>query len=338
MSQHHNATPYTHPFANYLLAKRSVDDRALHPRLWQHFITYLDEIYLDDLQPQRPRSAPIHILELGCGIGTMLERLLADWSPHALIYTALDNDARNLEVMAERLSAWATAAGYTQGAASTGANSTDDRFTRRLTFLHTSGKSITLRLLCADAYAVADLLRHEDTQVDALIAHAFLDLVETRPLLTDLRPLLTPAAHLYCTINFDGLTVFEPPIDSALDAKIERLYHATMDAREVDGRPAGHSQTGRRLFHDLRASGYEVLDMGSSDWTVFPGSDGYAQHEAAFLHHILDFVAGALHDSAEIDRTDLDRWITTRRRQIAAADLFYMAHQLDYLARPAPRT
>ncbi|GEM_PF-5039026 len=49
--------------------------------------------------------------------------------------------------------------------------------------------------------------------------------------------LLGLTRHLaWLTVNFDGLTALEPPIDPALDEQIERLYHATMDSRTTGGR------------------------------------------------------------------------------------------------------
>ncbi|MEX1018763.1 MAG: hypothetical protein WDZ49_03850, partial [Litorilinea sp.] len=234
-----------------------------------------------------------------------------------------------------RLHNWAIAHGYSPHTPPSPAVIQTTAQTHSLqTYSNPHGHTLAIHLLAADAYTVAQLLASTAPPVHALIAHAFLDLVECRPLLSSLHPILDPAARLYCTINFDGLTVFEPPIDPELDRTIEQLYHATMDTRTVGGRPAGHSQTGRRLFHDLRATGYTVLDMGSSDWTVFPQPDGYANEDAAFLHHILDFVAGALTGHTALAPLALQSWITARRNQIKTGELFYMAHQLDYLARP----
>lgn len=321
-----------HPFANYLLSKRSVDDRALNPRLWTAFLTYLDA-----RAQELSRGVPLHLLELGCGIGTMFERIVPHIQPCSLLYTALDADRQNLAVAAARLEEWATSAGYHSAPPPNELIQTTTTTTAFLAFQHAAGHSLGIHFIQADAYAVGDLLQHSSPPVDGLLAHAFMDLVECRPLLTSLHPILTPRAHLYCTINFDGMTVFEPAIDPVLDQQIEDAYHATMDTRTVDGRPAGHSRTGRRLFHDLRASGYDVLDIGSSDWTVFPQPNGYANEEAAFLHHILDFVEGALTGHASLSTDALHNWIAIRRSQIEANELFYMAHQLDYLAQPRSR-
>ena len=50
-------------FPHYLLSKQSVDDRALNRTV------------LDSLKANLP-AAPIRIIEVGAGIGTMLTRLL----------------------------------------------------------------------------------------------------------------------------------------------------------------------------------------------------------------------------------------------------------------------
>ena len=68
---------------------------------------------------------------------------------------------------------------------------------------------------------------------DVLIAHAFLDLLPMPESLPKLLSLTNDLAWL--TINFDGMSVLQPVIDRALDEKIERLYHATMDTRLTGG-------------------------------------------------------------------------------------------------------
>jgi SAM-dependent methyltransferase len=341
------------PFIHYLLAKRAVDDRSLHPRLWHAFLAYIDDLFTLRSRSTTTPARPVHLLDLGCGIGTMFERIgferITGQSPGTpLVYTAVDSDSTNLKAAADRLHNWSTTHGFacdSSASTTTSATMPANHSSTKLYLTSTNGNVITVRLICADiqeeSQSIEDVLSltenglRDESHFDGVIAHAFMDLVECRPLLTRLLPHLTPQAQLYLTINFDGMTVFEPVIDETLDRKIEALYHATMDTRRMNDRPAGHSKTGRRLFHDLRATGYHVVDMASSDWTVFPKQDGYTKDDADFLYHILDFVADALDQHPDLPTELLDNWLQTRRSQIANAELFYMAHQLDYLARPA---
>jgi ubiquinone/menaquinone biosynthesis C-methylase UbiE len=65
----------------YLAAKKSVDDRALNWQVWQRLVAAL---------PRATPQQPLRILEVGAGIGSMVERLVTgDVLTHA-IYTAID--------------------------------------------------------------------------------------------------------------------------------------------------------------------------------------------------------------------------------------------------------
>ena len=61
--------PITYSLMRYLAAKKSVDDRALNGQVWQHLVAAL---------PRATPQLPLRILEVGAGIGSMVERLLAD--------------------------------------------------------------------------------------------------------------------------------------------------------------------------------------------------------------------------------------------------------------------
>jgi len=142
---------------------------------------------------------------------------------------------------------------------------------------------------------------------------------------------LAPGGLFYFSLNFDGATIFEPPIDPDLDALVETLYHRTMDTRRHRGRPSGSSRTGRRLFRRLQEAGARLIAAGSSDWVVFPGPDGYPEDEAYLLHFIIDTISQALHGHPELPASRFQAWIDHRHRQIDAQELIYIAHQLDFL-------
>ena len=68
--------------------------------------------------------------------------------------------------------------------------------------------------------------------------------------------------------------------------------------------------------------------MAGSDWILRPDGDTYSADEAYFLECILGFVETVL---GEADVRGAEDWITTRREQLAAGALTYVAHQYDLL-------
>jgi len=271
-------------FIRYLAAKRTVDDRALNEGVWQMFRSLL---------PPEPRR----ILEIGAGIGTMVERLAERGVLGAGTYTAIDAEPENIAAARQRL-------GRTSGIAG-------------------------LELEAIDAFDFARRERGRRTW-DVLIAHAFLDLVDVPAALPALFELLRPNGVFYFTINFDGLTILEPPIDPVFDEQVMAVYHRTMDERLVDGQRSGDSRAGRHLIGHLKAAGATVTAAGGSDWLVMAGPDGrYPADEAAFLRAILGFFESSLTGRPELDPVRLARWLEQRRAQIAAGDLIYIAYQLD---------
>jgi SAM-dependent methyltransferase len=302
--------PAAPDFIRYLAAKKGLDDRSLNRQVWDHLA-----------QAVRDRSdlAPLRVLEVGCGIGTMAERLL-DWGLLArAAYTGIDVDPGLVRAAGERLRGYAAArhAGLTQDSGGAMAFSTPSQ-------------DIRITFEAADLF---DFLDHEPGKPawDLLVAHAVLDLVDLPTALPRLLARLAPGGLFYFTLNFDGTTTLEPPIDPDLDALIETLYHRTMDTRRDRGRPSGSSLTGRRLFQTLKAAGARVVAAGSSDWVVFPGPYGYPGDEAYFLHFIIDTISRALHGHPELAGSRFQAWIAQRHRQIESRELIYVAHQLDFL-------
>ena len=59
------AIPTTYSFTRYLAAKKSLDDRALNRHVWQCLGQALPEVASD---------RAVQVLEIGAGIGTMVER------------------------------------------------------------------------------------------------------------------------------------------------------------------------------------------------------------------------------------------------------------------------
>ena len=308
--------PRTYSFARYLTAKQSVDDRALNGHVWQNLVAAL---------PRATPEQPLRILEIGAGLGTMVERLCTGGMLTNTAYTAIDLEPTLIAEARRRLPQWAAAQGWQV-----------QQDSPAQLHMQRPGQDIRLATEAIDLFRF--IAREQGQRVwDLLIAQALLDLVDVPTTLPVLLSLLRPGGLLYCPITFDGATVFQPEIDPELDMAIEACYHQTMDRRLVAGKPSGDSRTGRHLFAHLEAAGAEVLAAGSSDWVVFAGANGYSADEAYFLHFIIHTVHTALTGHADLDAGRFTAWIAQRHAQVEQGTLVYIAHQLDLLGRvPAP--
>jgi len=297
-------------FSRYLAAKKGLDDRSLNRQVWEALVRAVQG---------RAAAGPFRVLEVGCGIGTMVERLL-DWGLLTrAAYTGIDVEAELIQAAAARLHGYAAARQAGLTVESGGAM-----------LFSTPVQDVRVRFEAADLFDFLDREQGKSAW-DLLVAHAFLDLIDLAATLPRLLSRLAPGGLFYFSLNFDGATTFEPVIDPDLDRQIETLYHHTMDTRLCQGRASGSSITGRRLFGHLKAAGARVLAGGSSDWVVFPGPDGYLGDEAYFLHFIVDTIGRALGGHPELDGGRFRAWIAERHRQIEAAELIYIAHQLDVM-------
>lgn len=303
-----NPSTRDYSFTRYLAAKKSVDDRALNRPVWEALAHSLGEL---------PDARPVRVLEVGMGIGTMLERMLEWGLLRRAGYTGIDAQVENVAAARARLPGWA-------GRHAFSAHESGGSLT-----LEGTGCQVTAELEAIDLF---DLVRRETgrRRWDLLVAHAFLDLVDIPAALPQMFGLLEPGGRFYFTINFDGLTLLEPVIDPAFDRQVQELYHRTMDERITDGQPSGDSRAGRRLFGHLRSAGAQLLAAGASDWVVFPGPHGYPADEAYFLHFILHTLHGALRGRPELDQERFEGWIAERHNQVERRELVYIAHQLDF--------
>jgi SAM-dependent methyltransferase len=304
--------PTEYNFVRYLAAKKTVDDRALNLRVWNTLAA--------QLAAEEP-SAPLRVLEIGAGIGTMIERAL-EWNlfPRDVVYTALDTQLENIQEAQRRLPEWAAR------------HSVDAHVRDDALILANDEVNLTVRLETGDAFEFA--ARETDRRTwDVLIANAFLDIVNIPVAVSHLLTLLKTGGLFYFTITFDGVTAFEPPIEPALDRQIEALYHANMDARRAADLPTGGSNAGRALLRHLLDFNMEILASGASDWVIYPDKTGYPADEAYFLHFIIHTIENALLGHPDLDTNAFANWISRRQRQVEAAELIYIAHQLDVLGR-----
>jgi SAM-dependent methyltransferase len=299
--------PADYSFSRYLAAKKSVDDRSLNRQVWEALAAEVRS---------RP-GAYARVLEVGCGIGTMLERLLDRGLLLTGAYTGIDLRGDLIKEAGDRLRGHAALKG---GRVREG----EGRF-----IYQTGDLQATIRL---EAIGLGHFLEREAgrSSWDLLLAHAFLDLVDLPSTLAPLLALLRPGGLFYFTLNFDGATILQPPLDPELDWQIETLYHSTMKGSGPDTSLKGDCLTGRRLFGCLQAAGARVLAVGSSDWVVFPGPEGYPGDEAYFLHFIIQTLHQALKGHPGLEPERFNAWIKARHAQIEARELIYIAHQLDF--------
>jgi SAM-dependent methyltransferase len=272
-------------FIRYLAAKKTVDDRALNRRVWDRMIL-------------RAGNPPPRVLELGGGIGTMVERVAADGRLAPRSWTLIDSQPALIEVARRRL----------------------------------AGSGFELELI---ACGLEEYRSSGFAPFDLVVANAFLDLFDTAQVLQEIRVLCRPSGHFLFSITFDGLTALEPEIDADLDRRIIELYHRTMDERIVEGKRSGDSRCGRHLLTLLPRCGYRIVEAGPSDWIVHPRDGEYPADERFFLSCILGFFEESLSARPELGKNELGRWMKARRDQLAAGELVFIAHQLDVLATPA---
>ena len=304
--------PITYSLLRYLAAKKSVDDRALHWQVWQRLVAAL---------PRATTEQPLHILEVGAGIGSMVQRLLADNVFTHATYTAIDKAPALLTEAHRGLFQWADDRGF----------QADKDLQGKLHFRRL-GQHITIE---TEAIDVAHFMAREHGRRawDLLIGQAFLDLIDMPTTLPGLCSLVRPGGLLYFPTTFDGDTVFQPESDTEFDRAIEACYHRAIDERVLDGKPSGDSHAGRRLLAYLRTAAVEVIAAGGSDWVVFAGANGYPADEAYFLHDIIHTIDLVLTGHPHLDAERLGAWVAQRHAQIERGALVYIAHQLDVLGR-----
>ncbi|HSB90987.1 MAG TPA: class I SAM-dependent methyltransferase [Anaerolineales bacterium] len=263
--------------------------------------------------PTAAADRPLRVIEAGAGIGTMIERLLDRGLLDHAVYDAVDLRPEALEAAPLRLRAWAAARGWAVATTADGV-----RMSR-------ADQQVDVRLHTSAIEAFADA--QPPGTADLLLAHAFLDLVDTPRSLPRLMQLLRPGGAFYFTLNFDGVTAFLPQADPAFEERLMSAYHATMDER----RPRSSGRfTGRRLFEELPHLGATILDAGASDWWVRPVEGSYPGDEAYFLHFLVETVRRAVGGRTDLATSDVDAWADGRHAQIDAGELIYMAHQWDF--------
>ena len=291
----------TSGYARYLAAKTTVDDRALNRHV------------LAELRRLMPAGAP-QVLEVGAGLGTMVARLM-DWGVvGAGEYILLDADRQLLDCSRRWLCDWAAARGLRSDLLPDGLQVGD------------------LRVRLVHAELGRYLEAAHGALADVLIANAVLDLVDVPAVLPGLLRLLVPGGVYWFTINYDGESIFAP--GHPHDDQIMQAYHRDMDERVRYGRP-GKAERAAACSTICGPRGRPRWRRGRRTGSCSAGPDGnYPGDEAYFLRSILNTIQNALRNRQDrVEPADLADWLAERGRQLAAGELVYIAHQLDFVGR-----
>lgn len=183
-----------HAALRYLEAKRSVDERALSPRVRDRLLAEL---------PAEPR-----VLEAGCGTGVTVSRLHG-WGVDPASYRGVDRDPGVVAFARRVRPAALRRAGHD-------AVATDEGFV-------VDGRPVVFEE--GDALTAF----RDEGDADLLVAQAFADLVPIDEMTDAFEAAVRPGGLVYLPITFDGGTVFQP--DHPADAAVERAYHRAIDRR-----------------------------------------------------------------------------------------------------------
>ena len=297
----------------YLAARQVADNHALNESVFQTFEAAIQRLEGDS-------ANPLHIVEVGGGIGTMVVRLLIRGVLRGDVnYRLIDRDPACIGAAREWLPAQLRSHGYT--------------VTRTETEIVVQGgetdatdslKGLTLELETVDAFST----RRTNPAVDCVIGSALFDIVSLDRAIPWIESALQPSGILYAPLTYNGRTKFMP--GDPYDRSIEREYHRHMD--EVRATPGG-SEAGQDLSRRIEQSDVLALEaLGGSNWEIDAG-DG--REQLVVIDTVLDIIESALGDlrDSPLNERDHDRWIARRRQELYQAELRLHASHLDLLGR-----
>ena len=307
-------------FQTYLEARRSVDDRALHDRVFEAFGDGVAELAAGN-------GDPLRIVEVGGGIGTMIARLV-EWDVFSgsVRYRLIDRDADTIDRARERLPDWLTAAGCDVERTSTGLVARSSRTRTDAA----AGLDLEVIFETGDAFDGSP----DEMTTDAVIGSAVFDLLDLERALSWVESVMRPGGLFYAPLTYDGATRFTPA--DPFDGRLERLYHRHMD--KVRDEPGG-SRAGRRLVELLESDDrpFEVLEVGASKWVLRPQdrSPPVASAERVVTRYLLETIDDALSDYAVemVDPRNRRRWRHRRAEELATGELTVRVRHVDVLAR-----
>lgn len=169
-----------------------------------------------------------------------------------------------------------------------------------------------------DANAIKELA---DVPFDAVIAQQFMDLVEISEAMNVFEQLTKQGGLIYLPLTFDGVSIFRPAHPADID--VLSAYHESMDDNVGQ-----HSQTGRMLIDELTQRSGRLLSVGGSDAVIHPVDGSYPDNEKQVINQILEYIERSVSSD---DVPGCNNWIQTRRKQLSAGNLTYIAHRYDIL-------
>ena len=351
----------TFSYPRYLRSKRTVDERARHPGVWNTFIQRLQEKKSD--RTRHPE--PLRILEIGGGVGDLAISVLRALNEQSVDYTLVDIDTENLRAARERLGN-----AFPNATVSPIHDGSEDALENTLAPQKESKNKIhkNIRLIkkditniCIGKDNTSERLAHR-LLFDAICGQAIMDIVPAQILIDKVGQLLSNNGLMYLPIHFDGRTDIEPTYDATVDQRVSDIYHASMMRHWTDSRGDRYSyngsRSGRNLVMHAASANLSVVEVGASDWIVLPSNqqEGSANHsrqslsrqtasdsgiaaeichypaeEAYFLECMLHFIEEELDTSDRISPKEASAWIDTRRRQLRDGHLALFVHNLDVL-------
>ncbi|MCF7801506.1 MAG: class I SAM-dependent methyltransferase [Candidatus Marinimicrobia bacterium] len=285
-------------YTRYLAIKKGIDDTSLNPEVWKQLTLFLEKSQTGE---------PPRILEIGGGIGTMIQRLLeADLLKNAM-YTAIEVEPDFKTAAAEELDRWCARHARTFSS------------NQEMWRVESDAGDVRIKWQTGDILQMVDDI--PPATYDLIIGHAVVDLLPVPLVLPRILARLKPGAAFYFSLNYAGETRFRP--SHPRDGEILRAYHHDMDWRfpELTWQA---SRTGLHLGEWLEAAGHAVVVNGSSDWSL--GSANTADEaKRYFIANILDTIEQAL-----VGLQGVSDWVNERRSQLAAGELHYFAANQDY--------
>ena len=270
--------------AEWLALREPVDHRSLDAGLRAQVAVHL------------AGSAPVRVMDMGCGSGSNL-RALADHLGPVQHWTLVDWDENLLAHARAALSAW-------------GENAHD---VHAALVINRGDKRIEVN------FERADLARHVahalERPLDLVTAAAFFDLVSEDWMDAFAVALAGRRTPLYTTLTYNGIEKWGPPHDA--DDAVLQAFHAHQ-RRDKGFGPAAGPGAADALAQSLSRQGYRV-ERAPSPWIM-------DRADARLIGELAQGAANAVRETNLVSSQDVDAWLDWRRNaafcEIGHMDIF----------------